>query len=555
MMSQSYEYKISDLTIFLAKYFLVFFYALLITDVLNIYHLTLQSSLFKYAFIGLSMYLLFFLSDTLYSLIIRRKPLLKKIALDSLFDVTFVIPIILIIKNKRTNGRVLAPDTVFLLGGSLFLIMFLSAFIFSIAFGLSLARFGLNLFLLNEVNNSSSVPPVTHLSNSEISVLIIVNNTIFVLEIFLGSFFLLTLTFKTILSDSIIGAPLVVYLINTGHTNGVLPQLLLELLGTYVATAASFTNFYAFFMSFKKEKDLEYLRRQMYAIRLIIFGLILSIYAFLVGWQIEDSLFNPINNNPLWYRTIYLFDVITIIIYAGFLYDILKRKVFPVFWLVVSSLASSMILFTALAGGPTAIKNSIPLLMLLAIASLLYPLGELRNVFLGDKTLKKLSDSLRKLGCRFEPGAGRSMLPTIKPGEYLIVKVINDKSELQVGDIIVFDSPIYYNPFGGFVAHRIIKLGKNKVRTKGDNNKRPDPPIKYHQVLGIIIGKCDQSFTVCEPLINRPELIKIFREAETLIRKEASKIDKRVMKIKSVGSIIFVIAIAFFLPFLFLIVY
>lgn len=51
---------------------------------------------------------------------------------------------------------------------------------------------------------------------------------------------------------------------------------------------------------------------------------------------------------------------------------------------------------------------------------------------------------------------------------------------------------------GIFVSHRIIDIDKDKIRTKCDNNRRPDPPIKYHHVRGIIIGKCNSSFIACE---------------------------------------------------------
>lgn len=86
-MSQSNEAKISDLTVSLAKHFVVLFYAFLIAD-----FLTALKPLFKYDVVGPPMYLLFFLSDTLYSLVIRRNLSLKDIALDSLFDVIFIIP-------------------------------------------------------------------------------------------------------------------------------------------------------------------------------------------------------------------------------------------------------------------------------------------------------------------------------------------------------------------------------------------------------------------------------------------------------------------------------
>ena len=60
------------------------------------------------------------------------------------------------------------------------------------------------------------------------------------------------------------------------------------------------------------------------------------------------------------------------------------------------------------------------------------------------------------------------------------------------------------------------------------------------------------SFTICEPLTNRPELIKVFREAKTLIREEVSKTDMGKVKRRLVASAVLLFASEFLLPFLFL---
>jgi len=548
-MDQLDESKISDLTVFLAKYFAIIFFVLIIIDVLKVYPLTLKSQLFRYTVIGLSIYSLFFVSYLCNSLIRGISLLLRKIALESAIDVTFIIPIILILTNRRKSGRVLTADSVFLLGGSLFLIIFLSFFIFSeIVYSIPC--------LLNSIAGSSGFV----FPNSGVSSypnFIIIHNMIFLSETFLGSFFLLIPTFGAVLFDTLITAPITVYLIRIGQANIILPQLLLELLGTYTATATSFTIFHTFFTSMsKKVKDSVYLQMQSYAVKIIVLGLALSIYAFLLAGPIESALLYTKGLNTLWYRTIYLFDIITIIIYVGFFYDILKRKVFPLQQIILPSLSSGLILFVALAGGPTNIENWIPFLMLLAIVSLMYPLLELRKAFLGNKIIKRLNDSLKELDCFITPVQGRSMYPTITAMDYVINLKVNEKIKLSVGDIITFEPPLYYAPisYGRFVTHRIIDLNENQIRTKGDNLQKPDPPIKYYRIFGIAIGKCDHSFGIFEPLTKRPELIKVLTRVESLIRAEESKTDTSRISVKtrSLLSIIFVIVIASVLPYLFL---
>ena len=72
-----------------------------------------------------------------------------------------------------------------------------------------------------------------------------------------------------------------------------------------------------------------------------------------------------------------------------------------------------------------------------------------------------------------------SMCPVYTEGDRVVIEGVK-KEELKVGDIIVFtqlDGP-------GFTIHRIVKLEKDNLITKGDANFEPDAPIKYEQVAG-----------------------------------------------------------------------
>ena len=69
---------------------------------------------------------------------------------------------------------------------------------------------------------------------------------------------------------------------------------------------------------------------------------------------------------------------------------------------------------------------------------------------------------------------GRSMEPTLEHGDLLFVKAV-DIGDLHVGDIVVFRRP----GTGELVVHRVYKIvrgpgGEVLLRTKGDNNERPD---------------------------------------------------------------------------------
>ena len=544
------ESRISDLTVFLAKYFVIIFFVLIIIDVLRIFPLTIESPLFRYSVIGFSMYSLFFLNYLCNSLIKRKSLLLKNIALNSAMDVTFIIPIIQIFRSRRTSGKVLGANSVFLLGGTLFLVIFLSFSVFSeIVYSIPA--------LLNSIAGTSGfIVPSTSVSSYRL--LILTHNLIFLSETYLGSFFFLLPTFGAVLFDALVTGSITVYLVRIGQGNVILPQLLLELLGTSIATATSFVIFHTFFTSMSKRiRNSEYLQMQSYSIKLIVFGVVLSIYSFLLAWPIESALFSAESFNNLWYDTVYLFDLITIIIYVAFLYDILKRKVFPLQQMIIPSLSSGVILFVALGGGPSAIENSIPFLLLLGVASLLYPLLELRKAMTGDKTLKRFNAFLKEFDCFLVSSQGRSMYPTITGRDYVIGLKVNEETKLSLGDIIIYELPLYYSPlsYGRFVTHRIVDLNEIEIRARGDNLKRLDPPIKYYRVHGIAIAKCDHSLKIFEPLAQREELTQVLTRLEPLIRGFESKTDTSggSVKMRSLLSIILVLVTTIALPFLFLV--
>lgn len=74
-------------------------------------------------------------------------------------------------------------------------------------------------------------------------------------------------------------------------------------------------------------------------------------------------------------------------------------------------------------------------------------------------------------------GEGQSMVPLINKDDKLqMIKI--DIKNLQIGDIIV-----YYNN-KNFIGHRIVKIKRNQIITKGDNNPFLDKPLNLNQILG-----------------------------------------------------------------------
>lgn len=64
---------------------------------------------------------------------------------------------------------------------------------------------------------------------------------------------------------------------------------------------------------------------------------------------------------------------------------------------------------------------------------------------------------------------GRSMLPTIWPGDTLVIeRLTGDK--ITTGEIVLFTRN------GQFVAHRVVAIHDGEVQTQGDAAPRPDAP-------------------------------------------------------------------------------
>ncbi len=81
----------------------------------------------------------------------------------------------------------------------------------------------------------------------------------------------------------------------------------------------------------------------------------------------------------------------------------------------------------------------------------------------------------------------KSMEPSIYRGD--IVKVENDPTNIQVGDIIVYHAIWFDEP----VLHRVTDINKAKNGTtyfiaKGDNNPVPDPePVYQNQIISKVV--------------------------------------------------------------------
>lgn len=73
-----------------------------------------------------------------------------------------------------------------------------------------------------------------------------------------------------------------------------------------------------------------------------------------------------------------------------------------------------------------------------------------------------------------------SMWPALKEGDLVFIQGVHDKSDIDVGDIIVFRN----RQNNTFTIHRVAALKQDTLTTKGDANFSEDIPIGYEDVIG-----------------------------------------------------------------------
>ncbi|NMB65963.1 MAG: signal peptidase I [Spirochaetes bacterium] len=101
-----------------------------------------------------------------------------------------------------------------------------------------------------------------------------------------------------------------------------------------------------------------------------------------------------------------------------------------------------------------------------------------------DSYITFIIDLIRVNDVVIVPAFGSSMYPYICSGDLVILKKYKNET-IHVGDIIF----VYNKNCLSSYIHRVVKIEKNVIITKGDNSRYEDFPVKKRHVVGIFIGK------------------------------------------------------------------
>lgn len=92
-----------------------------------------------------------------------------------------------------------------------------------------------------------------------------------------------------------------------------------------------------------------------------------------------------------------------------------------------------------------------------------------------------------------------SMWPVLKTGDLVLIKGVKGKSDIKIGDIIVYRNQI------GFTIHRVVKMNNETVVTKGDANNISDMPIGYSDIIGRAVIFNNNPFRI--PMLGKINMI------------------------------------------------
>ncbi|MEM3271931.1 MAG: S24/S26 family peptidase, partial [Thermoplasmatales archaeon] len=226
----------------------------------------------------------------------------------------------------------------------------------------------------------------------------------------------------------------------------------------------------------------------------VIVGIGISLVLFLFAWDIEYYVLLDASGNmypPNWYYLLYVLDFVfsgasIIILFRVYKYGIINPLAFLYYFF-----PSFLLLFNITAGHSFYWSN----LLQVSITAFLVFFSSFTVIFsaLGLHEIFTTS-SINKIDSQFFilRAWGKSMYPTIKDGDVIIVENTTAPSRLKIGEILFLRVPMKYAPpvrSGRYVGHRLIGINGQYLVTKGDNEPKQDRKIPIWYWEGIVVAK------------------------------------------------------------------
>ncbi len=464
------------ISFFLLRYYFILFLSIVSTNIF----LSKNEMFWNYSAYLITIIFLLYLF--LYHLLLEWD--IKYAIKNALLDI-FLVPKLYILYRKNRECRV-DEDKFFNLFkyGTLFVIS-----IYLIFFLLALYHFLITPSLVDRNIKYN-------LNMDNISLYIIIHNLNILAHIFIGSLLLYSISFWEIYLSGGIVSSLIISTLMEGTYNFLLPHGILEMTSLVVAGGTGITMFHLANAYFAGNFNNEYEYKKFISFNLpkVIMGIGISILLMLFAWGIEYFLLiashQAIFSN--WYYLLYLVDFLIvsssiIVLWRVYEYGVISTvRLFYLFFLPF------LLWFNVTPGHIYYWATNINRVYttLLVFFSTFYIIKSL--LWITNKLeYKDLKISFKEGEIMLLSAEGKSMFPTIKRNDLVVVYKGNIERYLKPLQIIMIRIPFKYAPMieGRYVSHRVIRRIGDYIITKGDNEIKEDKEVPIWYVEGVVLGR------------------------------------------------------------------
>ncbi len=363
-------------------------------------------------------------------------------------------------------------------------------------FGLTILTVSFHGFNANLSSNGNQFLPVNFSSNVNIAKTIIFTNLILEVTLIFGSFLFFIGSFESLLLNSSLINALIFYSPASTVYNLILPNGILEILSIFVSTSAGTLLLYYLINKTIKTENFRARRYEAFIRDTVIYLSIIATLLFFLAWGVEYfNITGYLNNglsfaSPLTYRIIISMDIliVALVLYIVIMlvrerylnlmrYSILLVYPFLVILMTYPSLKDHIAI---------GYIDVIPILFI-AFYWFLWNFIEFIKEFMNKSHYH--TEKYPEFFVTWT--SGRSMNPTIFPGDYLIFKKFSSAEILEPEEILCFIPRTGAAALSNekYVCHRLIRIENDRIITKGDNNRKEDPWTPIYNIEGVLVAR------------------------------------------------------------------
>jgi len=123
---------------------------------------------------------------------------------------------------------------------------------------------------------------------------------------------------------------------------------------------------------------------------------------------------------------------------------------------------------------------------------------------------------------------GASMIPALWPGDIIIVRH-RETVELKPGDIAL------YRRQNQLVAHRITRIRRDLLTTRGDSLPSDDPPVRESDIVGQVVSVVRNGHCVPPARLLRRRTVSFLLQRSDFCTRMVLRFGRRIQRYRNVG--------------------